>query len=133
MNFSIECTKQIADLGEVQIHYLRAGSNTGAAVLLIHGWPQTSIVWASVAPLLSDYDLIMPDMRGLGDSSIPPGGYDKKTIAADIIRLVDKIGIKKLFVVGHDWGTFAEQCCTSNLYFVIKTSLHCDILARLKG
>lgn len=105
MNFSIEASSHTADLGDVQIHYLRAGSRAGEKILLIHGWPQTSMVWAKVAPLLSGYDLIIPDLRGLGDSSIPSGGYDKKTIATDLQKLVlNQLGIEKLYVVGHDWG-----------------------------
>ena len=93
-----------ADLGEVRIHYVTAGQ--GPVVVLLHGWPQTWYMWRDVIPgLATRFRVVAPDLRGLGDSSRPPGGYDKKTIAQDIWRLVhDVLGEQRLFVVGHDWG-----------------------------
>jgi pimeloyl-ACP methyl ester carboxylesterase len=89
----------------VKINYVRSGSEGKQAVLLIHGWPETSYAWHKVAPLLSEHTLIMPDLRGLGDSSVPADGYDKKTIAGDLVRLVvDILKLDRIFVVGHDWG-----------------------------
>ena len=93
-----------ADLGDVRLHYVTAGE--GPAVLLLHGWPQTWYMWRDVIPgLAENYFVIAPDLRGLGDSSRPVGGYDKKTLAQDVWRLVhDVLGRQELFVVGHDWG-----------------------------
>ncbi len=93
-----------ADLGDVRIHYVTAGS--GPAVLLIHGWPQTWYMWRDIIPgLAPHYRVIAPDLRGLGESSRPVGGYDKKTIANDLWRLThDVLGEASLLVVGHDWG-----------------------------
>ena len=93
-----------ADLGDVRLHYVTAGS--GPAVVLLHGWPQTWYMWRDVIPgLAGGYRVIAPDLRGLGDSSRPVGGYDKKTLAQDVWRLVhDVLGEDDLFVVGHDWG-----------------------------
>lgn len=93
-----------ADLGEVIIHYLSAG--TGEPVVLLHGIPQTSYEWRHViAPISERYFVIAPDLRGLGDTSRPAQGYDKKTIAADIWKLVhDQLKIDRFFLVGHDWG-----------------------------
>ena len=93
-----------ADLGDVRLHYVTAGE--GPAVLLLHGWPQTWYMWRDVIPgLAENYFVIAPDLRGLGDSSRPVGGYDKKTMAQDVWRLVhDVLGRHELFVVGHDWG-----------------------------
>ena len=93
-----------ADLGDVRLHYVTAGE--GPAVLLLHGWPQTWYMWRDVIPgLAENYFVIAPDLRGLGDSSRPVGGYDKKTLAQDVWRLVhDVLGRDELFVVGHDWG-----------------------------
>jgi pimeloyl-ACP methyl ester carboxylesterase len=78
----------------------------GPAVVLLHGWPQTWWEWRHVIPALArNYTVIAPDMRGLGDSSRPIDGYDKKTIAHDIWRLVtDRLGHASFFLVGHDWG-----------------------------
>jgi pimeloyl-ACP methyl ester carboxylesterase len=93
-----------ADVGEVRLHYVTAGA--GEPVVLLHGWPQTWYEWRDVIPLLADrYRVIAPDLRGLGDSSRPPAGYDKRTVAADVWRLVhDKLGHDRFCVVGHDWG-----------------------------
>lgn len=93
-----------ADVGDVRLHYVQAGH--GSAVVFIHGWPQTWYMWRAVmAELAADYRVIAPDLRGLGDSSRPAGGYDKKTLAEDIWRLVhDVLGEREFFVVGHDWG-----------------------------
>lgn len=93
-----------ADLGDVRLHYVTAGR--GPAVVLLHGWPQTWFMWRDVIPGLAEqYQVIAPDLRGLGDSSRPVGGYDKKTIADDIWRLThDVLNERHLFVVGHDWG-----------------------------
>lgn len=93
-----------ADLDDVRLHYVTAGR--GPAVVLLHGWPQTWYMWRDVMPgLAGRYRVIAPDLRGLGDSSRPVGGYDKKTLAQDVWRLVhDVLGEDELFVVGHDWG-----------------------------
>jgi pimeloyl-ACP methyl ester carboxylesterase len=96
--------RHFADIDDISIHYITAGK--GDPVVLLHGIPQTSHEWRYIIPHLTPrYSVIAPDLRGLGDSSRPPGGYDKKTIANDIWRLVhDHLGIKKFFLVGHDWG-----------------------------
>ena len=93
-----------ADVGEVRLHYVTAGA--GPAVVLIHGWPQTWYMWRNqITELASRYRVISPDLRGLGDSSRPVGGYDKKTLAQDIWQLVHGVlGEERIFVVGHDWG-----------------------------
>ena len=93
-----------ADLGDVLIHYVTAGS--GPPLVLLHGWPQTWYEWRHIAPELArHYTLVMPDLRGLGDSSRPADGYDKKTVANDIWRLVhDRLGHQRFYLVGHDWG-----------------------------
>lgn len=93
-----------ADLGDVRLHYATAGE--GPAVVLLHGWPQTWFMWRGVIPgLATRYRVIAPDLRGLGDSSRPERGYDKKTLAQDVWRLAHEVmGEERLFVVGHDWG-----------------------------
>jgi pimeloyl-ACP methyl ester carboxylesterase len=96
--------RHFADIDEVSIHYIKAGK--GDPVVLLHGIPQTSHEWRHIIPHLTKrYSVIAPDLRGLGDSSRPAGGYDKRTIANDIWRLVhEHLGIDKFFLVGHDWG-----------------------------
>jgi len=93
-----------AELGDVRLHYVTAGK--GPAVVLLHGWPQTWYMWRDVmSGLAPHYRVIAPDLRGLGDSSRPADGYDKKTLAQDVWHLVhDVLREESLFVVGHDWG-----------------------------
>ncbi len=96
-------THHVADLTEVRLHYVTAGA--GAPVVLLHGWPQTWFMWRDVMPLLAPhFSLIAPDMRGLGDSSRPENGYDKKTVARDIAELMTALGHDQFRVVAHDWG-----------------------------
>ena len=74
---------EYADLGDVRLHYVTAGQ--GPAVVLLHGWSQTWFMWRDMIPrLAARYRVIAPDLRGLGDSSRPVGGYDKKTLANDV-------------------------------------------------
>lgn len=99
-------------LGRVELHAATAGS--GDPVMLLHGWPQTWHEWRKVMPLLAaQHRLIVPDLTGLGDSSRPTSGYDKKTIAADLLELCDVLGLERFHLVGHDWGgptAFALAC-----------------------
>ena len=101
---AVDLSHHYADLGDVQLHYVTAGA--GFPVVLLHGWPQSWYEWRHILPeLATKYRVIAPDLRGLGDSSRPLEGYDKKTIANDIWRLLhDHLGLKEFFLVGHDWG-----------------------------
>ena len=99
-------------LEDVVLHYVTAGS--GDPLVLLHGWPQTWYEWRRIMPELAErYTVIAPDMRGLGDSSRPATGYDKRTIAGDIRQLVRKLGFEQILLVGHDWGgpvAYAYAC-----------------------
>ena len=88
----------------VEIHYLKAG--TGKKVLVtIHGFGENSKMWIPLFDEFgTDFTIIAPDIRGLGDSSHPDSGYDKKTAAVDIHELVMSLGYKQVSVVGHDIG-----------------------------
>lgn len=102
-----------ADLGDGIAHYLTAGE--GEPLVLLHGIPQTSYEWRYVIPMLADrFSIIAPDLRGLGDSSRAASGFDKKTVAADVWKLVhDHLELDSFFLVGHDWGgptAFALTC-----------------------
>jgi pimeloyl-ACP methyl ester carboxylesterase len=78
---------------------------TGPVVVLIHGYAETSDSWAPLATELEkNYTVIVPDLRGIGRSSRPAGGYDKKTQAADIRAVITTLGFDRTFVVSHDIG-----------------------------
>jgi pimeloyl-ACP methyl ester carboxylesterase len=80
-------------------------AGAGPAVVLIHGYAETSDSWAPLATeLVRNYTVIVPDLRGIGHSSRPAGGYDKKTQAADIRAVVTTLGFDRTFVVSHDIG-----------------------------
>jgi len=87
----------------VKIHYLKAGQ--GPAVILLHGYTQTSRMWRPLIPLLAaKFLVIAPDLPGIGDSDIPKDGLDMKTSAIRIHELAKSLGIQKARVVGHDIG-----------------------------
>jgi haloacetate dehalogenase len=82
----------------------------GSPVLLLHGIPQTHILWRKVAPVLAqDFFLVMTDLRGYGDSSKPPGGehhvaYSKRVMGQDQVEVMQKLGCEKFAVMAHDRG-----------------------------
>jgi len=84
--------------------YVRAGGE-GSAVLLLHGYGETGDMWAPLAARLArNHKVIVPDLRGLGLSSRPAGGYDKKTQAEDMAGVLDALKIDKVDLVTHDIG-----------------------------
>lgn len=89
--------------GDLVLAVTTAGA--GEPVLLLHGWPQTSYAWRHVLPLLADrYAVVAPDLPGFGESAIPSGGYDKRTVAAHVRALMHELGHERFHVVGHDLG-----------------------------
>jgi pimeloyl-ACP methyl ester carboxylesterase len=93
-----------AEVNGVRIHYLKAGTGKTPLVLL-HGFGDTSRMWIPLFEAFGkDYTVIAPDLRGLGDSSRPSTGYDKKTAAVDIHELVKSLGYERIDLVGHDIG-----------------------------
>jgi pimeloyl-ACP methyl ester carboxylesterase len=100
---NVTFSHHIASVNGIQLHYVIGGQ--GDPVVLLHGWPQTWYEWRHVMPALAkNYTVIVPDLRGLGDSSKPVTGYDGKTTAEDIYQLVSQLGFKDIFLVGHDFG-----------------------------
>jgi pimeloyl-ACP methyl ester carboxylesterase len=92
-----------AEVEGVKLHYLTAGH--GPAVILLHGYTQTSLMWKPIFPLLAEkFTVIAPDLPGIGDSEIPANGLDMKTAAVRIHALAKSLGIEKARVVGHDIG-----------------------------
>jgi pimeloyl-ACP methyl ester carboxylesterase len=84
--------------------HVRIGGQ-GPAVILLHGYGETGDMWAPMAAnLMRDHTVIAPDLRGMGLSAKPPGGYDKKTEAQDIAALMDALKVAKADVVAHDIG-----------------------------
>ncbi len=87
----------------VELHYLTAGR--GPAVILLHGYTQTSRMWRPIIPLLAaKFTVIAPDLPGIGDSAIPADGLDMKNAAIRVHSLAKSLGVEKARVVGHDIG-----------------------------
>lgn len=90
----------------------------GPPLLLLHGYPQSHVCWHRMAPLLAkSYTLVMPDLRGYGDSDKPPGDarhetYSRRTMAADAAALMTELGHERFQVIGHDrGGRVAHRLC----------------------
>ena len=100
--------REIFERDDVQIAFRRVG--VGSPLLLLHGFPQTHAIWHRVAPQLSSrFSLVMPDLRGYGDSSKPPttadhAPYSKRAMASDVDALMQALGHRQYFVCGHDRG-----------------------------
>jgi pimeloyl-ACP methyl ester carboxylesterase len=87
----------------VLMHAVTGG--TGPAAILVHGWLGSSYSWRKVLPLLSEHlTLIVPDMRGYGDSGKPFESYDGLTTVADLRALADALGHDRIYIIGHDMG-----------------------------
>ena len=92
-----------AEVDGVQLHYLTAGK--GPALILIHGYAETSRMWRPIIPLLAErFTVIAPDLPGIGDSATPANGLDLKTAATRMHALARSLGVAKARVVGHDIG-----------------------------
>jgi haloacetate dehalogenase len=96
--------------GGVRINTLVGGNEAGPPVLLLHGYPQTHVMWHHVAPILAlHHTVVLTDLRGYGDSGKPPGGathegYAKRTMAWDQAMAMRDLGFDEFAVVGHDRG-----------------------------
>jgi len=92
-----------AKVDGLELAYLTAGR--GPAVVLIHGYAETSRMWRPLIPVLAErFTVIAPDLPGIGDSAIPADGIDMKTSAIRVHALVRSLGVEKARVVGHDIG-----------------------------
>lgn len=101
--FNQTFTHHTATVNSVRLHYVTGGQ--GEPIVLLHGFAETWYMWRHVmTELAGHYTVIVPDLRGAGDSDKPATGYDKKTLAEDIHQLVAQLGHQRIFLVGHDIG-----------------------------
>jgi haloacetate dehalogenase len=96
------------DTGETTIFLRRSG--TGPPLLLLHGFPQTHLMWHDVAPRLARrFTVLCADLRGYGQSGCPPSApdhapYSKRAMAAEMVSVMDSLGFQQFMLAGHDRG-----------------------------
>ncbi|MBL6933395.1 MAG: alpha/beta hydrolase [Rhodospirillales bacterium] len=101
-----ENTRIKTDGAEINLHK----KGDGPPLLLLHGYPQNHVMWHKIAPRLADdFTVVVPDLRGYGDSTKPPGrddhaGYSKREMALDQVQVMSSLGFETFFVAGHDRG-----------------------------
>ncbi|WP_219837042.1 alpha/beta fold hydrolase [Paenibacillus sp. R14(2021)] len=97
----------------VTLHYVEGGK--GKPLFLLPGWPQTWYSFHKIMPeLAKKYHVYAIDYRGMGSSSKPETGYDKKTLASDIYALAKKLGYEKVNIAGHDIGSMVAYAYAAN-------------------
>ncbi|WP_446217857.1 alpha/beta fold hydrolase [Micromonospora sp. IBHARD004] len=114
--------EQRAQVGEITMNYLRGGD--GPPLVLLHGYPQCWYMWRHLLPELGrSFEVVAPDLRGFGESDAPAGGYDKKSVAADLHGLLTGLGLTAdIRLVGHDLGTMVAYAYAA---------AHPDVVSRL--
>lgn len=91
------------DLPGLRMHVAEAGH--GDPVLLLHGFPQHWWEWRGVIPgLARHHHVIAPDLRGAGWTDAPPAGYTRDRLLADVVALLDELGLDRVHMIAHDWG-----------------------------
>ena len=104
---------EIANLPQVKLHYLRRG--VGTPLVLLHGFPLDNGIWAPVMPLLvNEFELILPDLRGLGGSISNTAEYSLSDMADDVFQLLDYLGIEKAVIAGHSMGGYIALACAKS-------------------
>lgn len=92
-------------LNGISLAFDRRG--TGAPLLLVHGFPLDHTTWEPLLPHLEDdFDMILPDLRGFGQSDAPEGAYTVEQMAADLAALLDFLKIQKTYIAGHSMGGY---------------------------
>jgi pimeloyl-ACP methyl ester carboxylesterase len=88
----------------LRFHVAEAGAGDDP-VLLLHGWPQHWYEWRHLMPALADrHRVLAMDLRGFGWSDAPRDGYEKESLASDVLAVLDELGLERVKLVGHDWG-----------------------------
>ena len=89
----------------IRLHYREWGAATSPDLVLVHGWATSSVLWHDVAVALSDdYHIIAPDNRGNGESDVPEQGYHISRYAADVVELIEALGLVRPAYAGNSWG-----------------------------
>lgn len=94
----------------LRIHYAESGDARGTPVVFVHGWPDSWFSFSRVLPILpATLRLVAFDQRGFGESDHPDTGYTIPGLAADLVALLDGLGIERAVLVGHSYGSFVAR------------------------
>lgn len=128
--------QKFIETSSTRINLLQGGS--GFPVLLLHGYPQTHVMWHKIAPLLAqDFTVIAPDLRGYGDSAKPKGNedhsnYSKRTMARDQLEVMSQLGYEEFYLVGHNRGARVSYRLTLDCPQRVKKLAVMDIIPTYK-
>jgi haloacetate dehalogenase len=132
MQFLPDFTQFFLETEEVKINVLKGGK--GKPLLLLHGYPQTHLMWHKIAPLLAtNFTVIATDLRGYGDSSKPKGiashyNYSKRQMARDQVKIMSQLGYDQFYLVGHDRGARVAHRLTLDYPEKVKKIALLDII-----
>ena len=107
------------DIADLQIAFNEFGAREGRPVLLLHGWPDDATTWSAVSSMLPNRNLrlISPFLRGFGETKFrndkTPRTSNGAILAMDAIDLLDRLGVERFSVVGHDWGSNIAEALAS--------------------
>lgn len=107
-------TKRFALVDDQKIHYVVGGN--GPAIMLLHGWSYTLYEWKNIMPGLKDagYTVIVPDLTGCGESSIPDHIYTKFEVAKLLDQLTNQLGFLEIYLMGIDIGIMVAYAFAAN-------------------
>jgi len=120
-------TAAYLEVNEITLHYVRGGS--GEPLILLPGWPQTWWAYNKIMPKLAEYyDVIVIDLRGMGDSTKVSSGLDKKTMANDIAIFANSLNLGKVNIAGHDIGAAVAFSFAANYPELVSKTILIDLL-----
>jgi len=115
-----------AEVNDLKIHYVTGGR--GKPMVLLHGYPQTWYAFRKIMPELAQhYTLIVPDLRGLGDSDKSAGAYDTASVADDVRSLVKMLGYPSVYLLGHDFGANVAYAYAANFNSEVERLVLLDV------
>jgi pimeloyl-ACP methyl ester carboxylesterase len=121
-----------ATVNGIRLHYVAGGK--GSPVLLLPGWPETWWAYHKIMPdLAKGHRVIVVDLRGMGSSDKPAGGYEKKSMASDLSALVHQLGYEKVDVVGHDIGAMVAFSMAANHADQVQKLVMLDVMHPSSG
>ena len=113
VNFATAPLASLTDVtlaNNVRLRYVRQGPSTGPAIIMLHGYTDSSFSFSRVMPLLPpELRVVAPDQRGHGDSDKPAAGYRIQDLADDVLHMMQALDIPSATIVGHSMGSFVAQ------------------------